>query len=72
MSNVVGISSKDYFSFYNLCKVPSGSLHFIADDVLEDIAEEADEAVIVGGEGDAEKWADTSGKILFCWVLFCV
>ena len=46
--------------------IPVGGLFFIADEAAEDTADEADDAVIVGGEGDEEKWAAISDEIFFC------
>ena len=46
--------------------IPVGGLFFIADEAAEDTADEADDAVIVGGEGDEEKCAATSDEIFIC------
>ena len=51
--------------------LPVGGLLFIAEDANEDTAEEADEAVIVGGDGDDEKCADISGDIFVCLKFLC-
>ena len=44
----------------------------IAEDANDDTTDDADEAVIVGGEGEEEKWADVSGETLHCWTLGCI
>ena len=46
-----------------LC-LPVGGLLFIPEDPKDDTAEEAEEGVIVGGEGEEEKCAGISGDIL--------
>ena len=44
--------------------LPVGGLLFIIEFPVEDTWEEAEEAVIVGGEGDDENWADKSDNDL--------
>ena len=45
--------------------LPVGGLLFITADPKDDTAEEADDAVMVGGEGEEEKCAGISGESLF-------
>ena len=45
--------------------LPVGGLLFIPADPRDDTAEEADDAVMVGGEGEEEKCAGISGESLF-------
>lgn len=49
----------------NFICLPVGGLLFITADPKDDTAEEAEEAVMVGGDGEEEKCEGISGEILF-------